>query len=89
MTPDPTELARVLNDLETRRTLPVNVEVQKLGAAARDAARLLREIAADFDEYAEHGLDDRGNNCDWLPPGAKGDCSCGLDAARAKWRLEP
>ena len=83
---DPTELARVLAALDETVRCDQGDNTARI---AEDAARLLREMAADFDEYADHGLDDRGNNCDWLPPGAKGDCSCGLDAARERWRVKP
>lgn len=74
------ELERVLAELATFKLqsgheLPVAI----------DAARLLREMAADFDEYADHGLNDKGENCERAE--LCGRCGCGLDAARAKWRL--
>jgi hypothetical protein len=75
------ELARVLRDLvciERFDSHPVNREV------AETAARLLREMARDFEKYGRH--EDGGQNCayyDEVP------CTCGLAAAREKWRLDP
>lgn len=55
-----------------------------------DAATLLRAMAADFAEYADHGLDDRGVACpkgDMLTRRTASVCTCGLDAARKRWAL--
>lgn len=52
--------------------------------ALHDAARVIRELAADFDEHADHV-----EGCDSLRTLMPIDCDCGLDAAREKWRLEP
>lgn len=83
MIPDPTELARVLDWLDKRSGGPGAGYSQEYA----DAARLLREIAADFKVYAyEHRMScvyALGDLADQFTP-----CSCGLDAARAKWRLE-
>lgn len=102
MTPDPTEpsslpgsaaeLARVLAALE----LDAYGKQNKVGLCA-DAARLLREMAADFARYASgrgaHRESATGAWCDMSDPVlamlTDQGCTCGLDAARAKWRLEP
>ena len=85
--PPKTELARVLEALDING---------KAGHYAFEAgARLLREMARDFDEYADHGLDSRGLSCPLGVPrtethrSAPQPCTCGLDAARQRWRLLP
>lgn len=89
MTPDPTELARVLAALDI---------LAETDACDRDAARLLREMAVDFARAGK-----RCDALDKMlvayrvgrPPS---EATFGaiekhsrewLDAARAKWRLEP
>jgi hypothetical protein len=62
------------------------------GMKIAEGARLLRAMAADFAEYAHHGLDERARTCRHVAPGAtirKKPCTCGLDAARARWRVKP
>lgn len=68
------ELAKVLADGNAR-----------MAKTHADAARLLREVARDFDEYADHGLNGRGENCERGGLGKR--CDCGLDDARDRWRL--
>ena len=77
MTPDPTELARVLAALDE---LAPSMTV---GKDCAEAARLLRDMAADFAVYADHREDCFKLAC----RGAS--CSCDFDFMRAKWRLEP
>lgn len=48
-----------------------------------DAARLLRELAADFARYCEHD----GDCMVQVTHHSRAVCGCGLDAAREKWRL--
>ena len=72
------ELQRVLAELDEYRLPSGHV----LPCAA-DAARVIRELAADFDEYADHV-----EGCDSLRTLMPIDCDCGLDAAREKWRIE-
>ena len=59
---------------------------ERIAKAHADAARLLREIASDIKKYSEHPLD-----CDasdyWAKEHRRA-CTCGLDSARAKWRLK-
>jgi len=77
---DPTDLARVLAALDAGA-------IHDEGAAQRrcaDAARLLRALRADFNEFARHD-----EECEQGPFGAGvAACICGLDAARARWRLD-
>lgn len=52
---------------------------------AAEGARLLRELAQDFAVHAvEHD-----EFCKHARKAAPRVCSCGLDAARARWRLLP
>lgn len=76
-----TDLERVLIWLDDRSTSALGLEPRLY----KDAARLLREMARDFDKYAAHDLDDDGRPCEdgcGIDP-----CSCGMDAARERWRL--
>jgi hypothetical protein len=83
------ELQKVLEELDGRDVCvrsgdqdPEGIARFAPDALCADAARLLREMAADFDHWAywhAEGCEDGT---------ASGDlCTCGLDAARAKWRL--
>jgi hypothetical protein len=77
------EIERVLKLLDKRGTLSAGVELD----AMRDAARLLRALAADFEKYAtDHlhacALAEYAGIADAFTP-----CTCGLDAARDRWRL--
>ncbi len=79
----PSELVRVHKELiETAETYgPSHPEWTQLHL---DAARILREMAADFYEYAEH----RGEcGVGGMVGGKPTLCDCGLNAAREKWRL--
>lgn len=54
-----------------------------------DARRLLLGLAIDFDEYADHGLDEQGVACpngDLIYKREARDCTCGLKEARERWR---
>jgi len=73
VTTSPTELARVLAALD---------ESGDLVWMAEDAARLLRALAADFEKYSAHTLECNIGIGDAKP------CDCGLDSARARWRLD-
>lgn len=83
MPSDPNELMRVLAELDFLASCVPLGEAKK---DAADAARLLREMAADFDTYADHWIGADGDLC---PHSLDRDCTCGLDAARKRWRLEP
>lgn len=77
------ELERVLEALEDPRGVP--------GGATADAARLLRALAKDFEIHAQqHGIG-RDGWCDMgdrvLAQLSVRGCTCGLYAAREKWRL--
>lgn len=74
---DPTELERVLAALDA----------DDHWASSADAARLLREMARDFDEYADHGLSELGQSCLRADFGMTGKCSCGYEQAKERWRL--
>lgn len=86
MTSEPLpDLARLLEDLD--RASP-------LAPICADAARLLRAMAEDFAEYAQHMLPSPR-----LPPGCLTRemhppsatfhfaCDCGVEKARQRWRL--
>ncbi len=83
------ELERVVAALECdaamNREIPVKTHLHETAKIESEAARLLREMAADFEEYADHGLNDRGENCERAELGGR--CGCGLSAARERWRL--
>lgn len=90
------ELARVQNDGLLRVTIAdLERQVEKGGWNHRtmtDAARLMRELRTDFGRYAQHEEECPcwfGASDDETPSAAGAVCTCGLDAARAKWRLEP
>ena len=55
-----------------------------------EAALKIRQLEAELARLHQ-ALDDFGRHCQYcdsrLRPQKK--CNCGLDAARAKWRLEP
>lgn len=71
MTTTQSELERVLAALDDEHV--------RLPNERRDAARLLREMARDFKHWAHCA-----SACSMVPRGL---CTCGLDAARIKWRL--
>lgn len=78
MQTDPTELQRVLAALDS-----CAMHEPEDDPLFSDAARLLREMAADFDTYADHWIGADGDLC---PHSLDRDCTCGLDAARERWR---
>jgi hypothetical protein len=88
MPSEPSELERVLAALDLRARNMLNDERQKEYA---DAARLLRAMAADFDRLAIHGAhsvpgrENTGCEKDWQT--INGECQCGLDEARRRWKL--
>jgi hypothetical protein len=92
---EPSELERVLGKLDKIATykIGINAPTQAWPEVA-DAARLLRAMAADFARFAEHDFDERGAICprgtlEATAAGMGRVCSCGLDAARERWRLNP
>ena len=104
MTPAPSDLSRVLERAEAfagllaaygnTQNTPTEYELwagcKDAAPVLADAARLIREMAADFNEYADHGLDERGVACpkgDLLTRRTASICTCGLASALARWRL--
>jgi hypothetical protein len=78
---EPSELARVLADIErARKVVALSPGGATLEDAYADAARLLRALTLAFCEYAEHRA-----TCGLNFNAA---CDCGLPAALEKWRLD-
>ena len=84
---DPTELARVLAELEWQAAQLALAGEERRAALCAAAHGLLRDLAADFSEYADHGHTCKAT----LTPGffAPNLCDCGYAESVAKWRLEP
>ncbi len=69
-----------MNEQSELERVLAELETPSVGHAR--AALMLRELRADFERFAWHGYScpSKGNRVDKR-------CSCGLDAARAKWGL--
>jgi hypothetical protein len=78
-----TDLSALLADLDA---LAASYDHGDEAVLAGRAAKAIREMARDFDEYADHGLNDRGENCERAELGGR--CGCGLDSARARWGVK-
>ena len=76
MAEQPSEMVRVLAALDEQAEIS--------GGLTADAARLLRALARDFDEYGHMHTVKCATDRD-----SRADCTCGLDAARARWRITP
>ncbi len=78
MTPDPTELARVLEECDELGKSALGARYQ---LALGDASRVIRELAADFEWAIDSALSQGGI-------GGDAEDIARANAAREKWRLE-